>query len=182
MRTRPVVAASLTSLALVVGPVVAARADAEPPSQALAGDPEVPVPGLALSVDAGAAWRLDDTLRVEGATARWLSVWGEAGASERHGGVGLLLQAGLSVWPMAEGLEGPWLSPSVGVSLAGPWNGEDPTARSVWRAGIQAGWQFTWEGFCVALGGGASVFVPLEGRGAPSVEPGVRAALGLVWR
>src|SRR5262245_54185888 len=114
----------------------AVRADDPPaPSQALGSDPAPPFPRLGLSADGVAVAFADYALRVDAAPERWGSGFVAAGVSRRHGGESLLVEAGVSLWPLAWGMEGLWISPAVGVAIAGPWNGDNADARSVFRFG-----------------------------------------------
>lgn len=170
--------------ALAVQPA-GASADAPPPEQALATDPARPLPHLGASADAIGIVLGDYALRLEGAPDPWHALTVEIGLSRRHGGDALLLELGWSVFPLAIGLEGPFVHAAIGVAWAGAWNGEAPGARSMLRFGGELGWQFLWEDVSITLAAGATGFVELEGGGAQGAlwpEPRGRIALGFVLR
>jgi hypothetical protein len=156
--------------------------DAAPPTQSLRSDPDVPFPRIELSADGASIAFADYALRVDVAPERWGGAWLVTGLSRRHGGDALLIEVGGALWPLGWGLEGLWISPALGVAIAGPWNGESDAARSVLRFGGDVGWQLLWGDLAVALGAGATGFAALDGTGAVWVEPRFRAALGVVWR
>lgn len=168
----------------LVGLDVYARADAPPPEQALASDPERPLPRVGSSADAVGIVLGDYALRIEGAPDAWHALTLEIGASRRHGGDAMLVEVGWSVFPMAVGLEGFFVHPAAGIAWAGPWNGDAPGARSIVRFGGEVGWQFLWEDLSITLAAGAMGFVEVSGAGQGSVwpEPRGRIALGFVLR
>lgn len=158
-----------------------ARAEAPPPSQALASDPGPPFPRIGLSVDGFAIAFADYGARVEWAPERWISTALVLGVSRRHGGDAALAELALTAWPLGWGLEGLFVSPAIGIAYAGPWNGENVEARTVGRFGGDVGWQFLWGDLSIALGAGATGFVD-AGTGAIWVEPRGRIALGVTFR
>lgn len=171
-----------TILAAILFTAIPARADdAPPPAQDLASDPGVPFPRIALTVDGAAIAFADYAIRADVAADRWISGWLSVGLSRRHGGDAVLIEAGGALWPLGWGLEGLWIAPAIGIAIAGPWNGDDPGARTVLRYGGDVGWQFLWGDLVIALGAGATGLTAIEG-GATWVEPRFRGALGFVWR
>lgn len=184
-RTRHVVLPTVHALSIFTLPVFTllaatpARGDAPPPAQALPSDPGPPFPRVGLSADGAAIALGDYALRLDVAPERWLGMIAALGASRRHGGDAMLAEIGLGLWPLSRGLEGCWVAPVVGVTLAGPF---DSAARSVLRFGGDVGWQFLWGDVSFALGAGAMGLAALDGSGAVWVEPRLRASLGVVFR
>jgi hypothetical protein len=182
MRRTIVLTASFLTIFLGQRP---ARADLPPPEQVLESDPERPRPRLGTSADAVGIILGDYALRLEGAPDTWHALTLDLGASRRHGGDGILVELGWTVFPMAIGLEGFFVHPAVGVAWAGPWNGSAPGARSVLRFGGEIGWQFLWEDLSITLAAGAMGFVEVSdgmGQGDVWPEPRGRVALGFVLR
>lgn len=171
---------SLVSFAFLLW-APAAHADAPPPSQALATDPEAPTPRVGLSADGIGVALADYALRVDWAPEPFHALTLLAGESRRHGGDTLLLAVGWSVWPMASGLDGFFVGASVGIAWAGPWNGDDPAARTVGRLEGELGWQFLWGELSITLAAGATgLWAP--DQGGVWAEPHGRLALGIVFR
>jgi hypothetical protein len=176
------IAAAAVFTVLCLAPARAVADDPPAPSQALASDPAPPFPRLGLSADGAAIAFADYALRLDAAPERWGSAWISGGISRRHGGESILVEGGVSIWPLAWGMEGLWISPAVGVAFAGPWNGDNADARSVLRFGGDVGWQFVWGDLSISFGAGATGFASLDGTGEVWVEPRFRGALGIVWR
>jgi hypothetical protein len=177
----PTARSTLLAAAVVLAVFSRARADAPPPSQALATDPAPPAPRFGLSVDGIAIALADYVLQVDWAPASFLSLSLQAGASRRHGGDAACVGLGVGLWPMDDGLEGLFVAASVGLAWAGPWNGDAPGGRDVGRAAGEIGWQFLWEDLSFALAAGVSGFWSPE-QGSAWVEPAGRAAVGFVLR
>jgi|JI10StandDraft_1071094.scaffolds.fasta_scaffold472081_2 hypothetical protein len=158
-----------------------ARADAPPPSQHLSADPGPPRPRLGLSVNGIGIALADFAAHLDWAPEGFCALYLEIGESRRHGGDSVLAEVGLTLLPMDQGLEGFFVSLGVGIAWAGPWNGMDPNARSVGRAGGEVGWQFLWGDLSITLAVGATGFWTPEQSGVWA-EPAGRAALGIVFR
>lgn len=165
-----------------------ARADAPPPTQALASDPAPAGPALGLSADGAAMVLGDFAARLDLSVFPAFSVLITVGASRRASTDDVLLEAGATLWFLGRGLEGPHLSALVGGAWAGPWNesaGSETARRgpesAVLRAGGEVGWQFLWGPVSISLAGGAHAALPLGGERGVGLEPRARAALGLVF-
>jgi hypothetical protein len=170
-------AAPVLFTALAPSPV---RGDAPPPTQALDSDPRIPFGRVEISADGAAIAFGDYALRFDVAPEPWISVWACAGLTRRHGSDAVLLESGIGLWPLGKGLEGLWIAPVVGIAIAGPWNGESPTARSNLRFGGDIGWQFLWGALAIAVGAGGTGFATLQGPATVWIEPRIRAAIGVV--
>lgn len=160
----------------VIGPAASTRADAPPPSQALASDPERPRPSLGLSADGAAIVLGDYAARLELALVPAISLGLVAGASHRRGTDDVLIEVAVTLWPLGLGLEGPHATAVVGAAWAGPWSQAESV---VLRLGAEAGWQFLWESVSITLAAGAHASHD-PAAGAWSPEPRARVALGLV--
>lgn len=174
MLRRPLPALPWLVLSLLAAPP--ARAEAPAPSQALASDPDAPRPAIGLGVDGAAMILGDFAARLDVALVPALSTHVSLGVSRRLGTDDALLEAGLTLWPLGDGMEGPLVGALVGVAWAGPWTGQE---RVVVRAGGEAGWQFLWGPLSITLAGGAHAAL-LPGEGGPTAEARARAALGVV--
>lgn len=165
-------AAPLATLA----PARPLRADAPPPSQALASDPAPPRPSIGLSADGGAIALGDYAARLDVLVLPALSVGGQVGVSHRRDADDLLAELSLGLWCLGQGLEGPFATAIVGLAWAGPWAQEEGWTV---RLGGELGWQFLWESLSITLGGGVHAAWWEDGRVLP--EPRIRAALGFVF-
>lgn len=168
-------------LVFLLGLSAPAAADAPAPSQHLASDPGPPLPRLGVSANGIGIALADFALRLDWAPHAWSALYLELGESRRHGGDALLAEVGWTILPMAQGLEGFFVSLGVGIAWAGPWNGMDPNARSLGRAGGEVGWQFLWGDLSITLAAGATGFWTPD-QGAVWAEPRGRVALGIVFR
>ena len=160
------------------GPAAAqARAERGAASQALESDRVRAAWDIALTTDVLAPLTAGYGVRVEVAPARWWSLaasptWlGAASAS------GLALVVSVHVWPLAAGLDGPFLGPH----LTGARVEADGAASVVLGAGGEAGWQLVWGGLAVALSGSVGWAGRVDG-GASGLVFGLRVGLGWAWR
>lgn len=171
-------ASALVSLLVVAVACVPAlaQADAPPPSQVLASDPEPPRPAYGLSADGAAIVLGDYAARLDVLVLPALSVGVLVGASHRSATDDLLLEVDLTLWCLGRGLEGPFVTAIVGAAWAGPWNQE---ASILARVGGEAGWQFLWQSLSIGLGAGAHV--ALGEAIDPRPEARARVALGIVF-
>ncbi|GAB4208096.1 MAG: hypothetical protein OHK0013_26290 [Sandaracinaceae bacterium] len=168
----------LPFLAVLLAAAVA-HAEPPPPSQALPSDPRPHGPSVGVGIDGAAMLLGDFAARVDVALAPVVSLGLAAGVARRAGTDDLLVEVGLSFWPLAgalgEGLEGLTLELVTGCAWSGPWTGQEGAAV---RLGGELGWQLLWGPVALTLGGGAHATL---GRGTPRLEPRITGALGLVW-
>ncbi|MBN8614308.1 MAG: hypothetical protein J0L92_27155 [Deltaproteobacteria bacterium] len=151
-------------------------ADAPPPSQSLASDPEPPRPQYGLSAEAASIPLGDYAARLDVLVVPALSLGLSAGASHRRATDDVLLEGNLTLWCLGVGLEGPFVTAVAGLAWAGPWN---QTTGIVGRLGGEAGWQFLWQSLSIGLGAG--VHAALTDANDPQPELRLRVALGLVF-
>lgn len=163
-------------------PALPALADAPAPSQVLRSDPGPPRPAIGASANGIGIALGDFALHLDWAPHTFHALYLEVGESRRHGGDAILAEVGWTVLPMDQGLEGFFASVGVGIAWAGPWNGDDPNAHTVGRAGGEVGWQFLWGDLSITLAAGATGFWLPDGGNAVWAEPRGRAALGIVFR
>ncbi len=169
-------------LALASSPASPAAADDPPPSQLLQSDPGPPRPRIGLSANAVGIVLADYALRLDWAPHTFHALSLEVGESRRHGGDAVLIEVGWTALPMDLGLEGFFVSAAIGIAWCGPWNGDDPAARTLGRAGGEVGWQFLWGDLSITLAAGATGFWSPDENGAVWAEPRGRVALGIVFR
>jgi hypothetical protein len=150
-----------------------ARPDREAPSQRLASDPDRSVWDVTLTLDALGPLFGRYGAQLEVAPVRWGSL--AIGAAWRAGGASgdANLSVGARLWPLAEGLEGPFLGPTLVAA--------GRASTLTWGAEVEVGWQFVWDGWVVAAGARCGWHTGLPG-GAQAVEFGARLAIGRGWR
>ena len=170
MADRVLVLLALVPLATVIAPPEVARADDAPaPVLALDSDADLPVWSIAVTVDPLAAWLGAYGTRFDVALApahslTLLAAWTTSPAADAIG-----IEAGYRVWPLGEGLSGPFAGPSIGVAVDGR---VDPAVAI--EASLDAGAQLVWEGLVLGASGGAGV--------RATFDDGQRVRDELVWR
>lgn len=179
--TFPCLYAPLLTCLVMLG-TASAAADDPPPSQRLTSDPGPPHPRIGLSANAVGIVLADYALRLDWSPQPFHALTLEVGESRRHGGDAVLVELGWTLLPMDQGLEGFFVNAAVGIAWCGPWNGDDPAARSLGRLGGEVGWQFLWADLSITLAAGATGFWSPDQAGAVWVEPRGRVALGIVFR
>lgn len=165
----------LAAAAIVSWPTkVAAQSlrDRRAPSQRLASDPDRSAWVVALTVDALGPLIGRYGARLEFAPKRFAAVAVEA-AWRADGAAGDLdVSFGATWWPFADGLEGPYLGPTLVAARR-------DTALA-WGADVELGWQFVWDGWVVAAGARCGWHEARDD--AQAVALGARLALGRAWR
>ncbi len=155
----------------------AARAQARPdrpaPSQHLASDRDLSAWDVALTVDVLGPLSARYGARLEVAPARWASVALGMDWRPPHGDDAVDLTASAQLWPLADGLEGPYIG--SGVVLA------RRAAGLGWAAQGEVGWQWVWSGVVLAGAARCGWHAPHAGE-AQGLELGARLALGWAWR
>lgn len=164
---------------MVAGPIAGAAGtvgaqDADAPSLEFATDPEPPDWSYAVTGDVLApvfsAW----VVEMEIAPAPYLSVRVSPQLATGGESIGWGLETGVYLWPLANGVEGLYVGPSVGIAAV--------DGVVVTMLGAEGGWQFVWEGVVLGLGMGVTFVDPLEdAQGAGQLAPRMRLAVGYAW-
>jgi hypothetical protein len=145
------------------------QAWAEPvPSQELPSDAELPHYRLGFSAEALEALFSRYGLRAERTFHRAHALWMSAGWEDGSSDTPLLLRVGYHLWCSGEGLDGPYVGPSVGIRFSAQDFGG-------FVAGLEAGYQRIWGGLLLAVGAGVEFLQPWE------VAPRLRVAVGYAW-
>lgn len=169
----------LTALALLAATGLALRpilgraaptVDRAPPSLALSTDAPVPEPAAALTTDALGPVFSEYGVELEIAVGSWQSAWISPRMLASSDDVGYGIDAGLRIWPLAEGLRGPNLGAGAGLSSV---PGSVEREGAAWRVALDGGWQFVWEGLVCGLG--------LRLVYSDSLETRLRLAIGYAW-
>ncbi len=178
-RLAPCSLALLGTAALLLPASAAAqsRAEENAASQALDSDRDLAVWDVALTTDVLAPLSGGYGARVEVAPARWLSLAASPTWLSATGASGVALVVSAHVWPLAQGLDGPFVGPHLTITR-GEGSG---AARVVLGVGGEAGWQLVWAGLAVALSGTVGWAARADG-GTSGLVLGVRVGLGWAWR
>ncbi len=168
----------LTVLGGSFGPRVALAQAEDPiaPSQGLSTDPAPPVPDLAISVDpiamALGEWGARGEVAVTPSHALFVSPGYRTGAISP----GISLEVGYHLFPLGDGLDGPFIGPLVGVAIS-----LDSVGVSV-RGGAEAGWQVILGALALGLSAGVEAHLSASQGAAAVVVPRISLHLGYAIR
>lgn len=165
------------SLLWPVSAAAQARAEEDAASQSLDSDRDLAAWDIALTTDLLAPLSDGYGVRLEVAPARWLSLAASPTWLSAAGASGVALVVSAHAWPLAQGLDGPFVGPHLTVARV---EGSG-AARVMLGVGGEAGWQVVWEGLAVALSGTADWAARADG-GPSGLGLGVRIGLGWAWR
>ena len=180
LNTRRLLLAAVSLAVLFAAPSSSraqARAETEAATQELGSDPDVAVWDVALTTNVLSPVFGSYGARVEVAPAAWLSLAVSPAWLSATNATGLELTVSAHVWPLAAGLDGPF----VGPHLRGARVEINGAASAVLGVGAEVGWQIVWGGLAVAMSGEVGWETRTD-SGDANLSLGARLALGWAWR
>ncbi|MBW2460844.1 MAG: hypothetical protein JRH11_04305 [Deltaproteobacteria bacterium] len=168
----------LGALGASLGPraALAQAEDRVAPSQNLSTDPAPPVPDLAIGVDpiamALGEWGARGELAVTPSHALFVSPGYRTGALSP----GISLEIGYHLFPLGDGLDGPFIGPSIGVAVS------VDSARVSLRGGATAGWQVILGALALGFSAGVEAHLLASQGAAAIVVPRISLHLGYAIR
>jgi hypothetical protein len=153
----------------------AAADDREAPSLSVRTDPETPHYSIAVTADPVGMFLGDYGARLDVALDRVNAIYVEprwlGGEVE-----GLGIELAYRLFPLGEGLSGPFAALAAGVAVALP---DDPRV-SLW-GGVDLGWQWIWQGIVLGASGGVGWLEPLHQEEGAGVVARVSIAIGYAF-
>jgi hypothetical protein len=155
---------------------VARAQDPEAPSQELSTDPEPPTPLGAATVDPVGMAFGEWTARFELALLPAHALVVEAGYRDTALSPGITMELGYHLYPMGEGVDGPFAGLSVGFAIT-----TDRAEVSAFGA-LEAGWQLILGPFALGIAGGIEAHVQFDQGEAVELAPRISVSLGYAFR
>jgi hypothetical protein len=153
-----------------------ANRDAEAPSQALASDPAPPIPHLSVTIDPVGMAFAEWTAHFEMAPASAHAFFVEAGYRDGSLSRGIALELGYHLFVLGDGLDGPFVGPSVGAAVT-----TDRAEISLFGA-LEAGWQLALGPFALGFALGIEAHVDFTQETSVSLAPRLSVFVGYVLR
>jgi hypothetical protein len=150
--------------------------DPEAPSQELSTDPEPPTPLGAATVDPLGMAFGEWTARFELALVPAHAILVEVGYRDTSLSPGITVELGYHLYPLGEGVDGPFVGPSVGFAIT-----TDRAEVSAFGA-LEAGWQLVLGPFALGIAGGIEAHLSFDQSTVVELAPRLSVTLGYAFR
>ncbi len=150
--------------------------DPEAPTQTLATDPSPPTPIGAVTLDPVGMAFGEWTARFELGLSPSHALFLEGGYRSTAPSAGVALELGYHLYPLGEGVAGPFIGPSVGAAIT-----TDRAVVSLFGA-LEAGWQLVLGPFALGLSGGVEAHLGFDQGATVTFAPRISVSIGYALR